>query len=131
MTSLRFIVAAFGSAVVISLVSLLWPRFTDRPSPPVLTKVRQTVQQTSIGQQASDVLGIENDGTAEPLNVEEWVAAQGNAILSNISDSAQQVVVNQVVRQIMTQVDRLTPEQKTELQHSICVPPTPQSAPAE
>lgn len=131
MTSLRFIVAAFGSAVVISLVSLLWPRFTDRPSPPVLTKVRQTVQQTSLGQQASDVLGIENDGTAEPLNVEEWVAAQGNAILSNISDSAQQVVVNQVVRQIMTQVDRLTPEQKTELQHSICVPSTPQPAPAE
>jgi len=118
--TLRFIVVAAGSAIVISAVSLLWPRLTNKPSPPTLTKVRKTVQQTPLGKQASDVLGIEENGTAEPLDVEEWVAAQGNAILSNITETTQKVVVTQVVKQIVNQIEKLPETEKEQVQQIIC-----------
>jgi len=129
MSTIQFTVAAIGAAVGITAVSLLWPILTDKPEPEALLRVRDTVRQTELGAKASDILGVESDTEAEPLNVSEWAAAQGNAILQNVSDTAQSLVVTQVVRQILTQIEHLTPQQRAELEQAICVPPEPSATP--
>lgn len=123
MSSLQFVIASIGSALIISAVSLLWPKFTAKPVPPALTQVKNVVEQTSLGRQAAQVLGV-SDAAPTPVDLQQWAAQQGNAILGNITNSAQQVVITSVVRQIAGQIDKLSPDQKQQLQEVICASPS-------
>lgn len=120
MSALQFLISSIGATVVISLTSLLWPKFTTKPSPPVLTQVRKVVEQTPLGRQAADVLGVSDSQETAPVNVKEWAVAQGNAIVSNIEDSASRAVVSSVVRQMVGQIDKLPNDQKLQLQQILC-----------
>lgn len=120
MSALQFLFASVGAAAAISIASLLWPKFTTKPSPPALTQVRQAVEQTPLGKQAADVLGVSDNQPTAPVNIKDWAVAQGNAIVSNIAESASQVVVSQVAKQIVGQVSTLPDSQKTELRQILC-----------
>lgn len=120
MSSLQLVFASIGSALAISIASLLWPKITDKPSPAPLTQVRKLVEQTPIGKQAADVLGVSDTAPSGPINVRDWAVAQGNAIVSNIEQKASQAVMSQVVSQIVTQIDKLPDPQKQELQQVLC-----------
>lgn len=120
MSVFQFLFAAVGSAIAISITSLLWPKVTSNPSPAILTQVRHVVVQTPIGKQAADVLGVNNDQLPAPINVRDWAVSQGNAIVSNIEESASRAVASQVVKQLMGQIDTLPDNQKVELQQILC-----------
>lgn len=125
MSSLQFVVTAVFSALAIGAASLLWPKLTSKPSPKPLTEVRRLVVETPVGKEAAAVLGVSQDESTQPVDLRQWAAEQGNAILNNISNSAEQAVVSGVVKQIMGQIDKLPDNQKQELRQSLCVPPTP------
>ncbi len=124
MSALQFLFAAVGAAVAISVASLLWPKLTSKPSPAALSQVRQAVEQTPLGKQAADVLGVTDNQPTTPINVQDWAVAQGNAIVSSIAQSASQAVVSQVVKQIVGQVNTLPDSQKAELQQILCATPS-------
>lgn len=120
MSALQFLLASIGATIAISLVSLLWPKVTTNPSPAVLTQVRNVVVQTPLGKQAADVLGVSDSQSSGPINVKDWAVSEGNAIVSNIAESASQVVVSQVVKQMIGQIDKLPDNQKVELRQILC-----------
>ena len=128
MSALQFLLAAIGSAVVISVASLVWPKVTNKPRPAALTQVRNAVVQTQVGQQAAQVLGVSDEAATGPVNVRDWAVAEGNAIVNNITDSASQAVVSQVVKQMLGQIDKLPGDQKQQLQQILCAPPVASSS---
>jgi len=109
MGALQFLFASIGATIAISITSLLWPRVTNKPSPPALTQVRQVVEQTPIGKEVAQVLSA--------VNIRDWAVSEGNAILSNIEQSASNVVVSNIVKQ-------LSEAQKIELQQILCSTPS-------
>lgn len=113
MSAFQFLFAAIGSALAISISSLLWPKLTNKPSPPALTQVKHIVEQTSLGKQAADVLGVSENQVTESINISDWAVAQGNAIVLNVAQSASHAVVSQIV-------NKLTEDQKVELQQILC-----------
>lgn len=100
MSALQFVFAAIGLAIALSVSSLLWPKVTSKPMPDALVQVKHAVEQTPIGKQTADVLGVSDDQTPEPINIGDWAVAQGNAIISNITESATDAVVSSVAKQI-------------------------------
>ena len=120
MSTLQFVFAAFGAAIAISVASLLWPKLSANPEPPLLTTVRSVVQQTPLGAQAADVLGVSDAASAEPINLSDWAVSQGNAILAHIEESATKTVVSSVAKQLIGQIDALPEDQQSELRSILC-----------
>lgn len=120
MSALQSVFATVALVIGVAGASLLWPKFTNKPIPAPLAQVRSVVQQTPLGQQASQVLGESTDGHPGPVNLSEWAATQGNAIVTNIEQSASHAVVSGVVRQLIGQIDTLPQDQKAQLQQILC-----------
>ncbi|EKD87585.1 MAG: hypothetical protein ACD_36C00013G0003 [uncultured bacterium] len=109
---LQFLVALVGSGLVLSTVSLVWPKFTDQPRPPQLEKVREVVMQTPLGQQAAAYL--------EPINVSSVAGTLAEKAGSAVTEKVTQEVTSRAVSQIISQIDTLPQDQRTLLEEAIC-----------
>ena len=123
MPIIQYVAAAFGSAVVISVVSLVWPRVTAQPRPKQLTQVREMVMQTDVGKNMAQVLGVTDEGGIKPVSVGEFVAEQATVVVSNVASSAQQAVTSQVLSQLAKKFTELPKEEQEQFKALICAPP--------
>ena len=122
MPLIQFVGAAIGSAVIISIASLAWPRITTKPRPPALSKVRDIVIETKVGKEVADVLGVADETNVAPVNVGTLVASEGSTIVSNLGTAAQNAVTSKLIEQLTSQFDKLPEQQKAEFQKRICQP---------
>lgn len=119
----QFIGAALGTSVVVTLASFLWPKVTREPRPEALTKVREVVLHTQVGQNLAQVLGVTNESAAEPVNISDVVTTGTNAVVDSVTRSAQHAVTSRILDSLGKQFNDLPEEEKASFRAQICVPP--------
>lgn len=122
MALLQYIGVALGSAVMLSFVSLIWPKVTVEPRPKQLTQVRNIVIQTPVGKEAARVLGVSDESNIEPASIGELVAQQANMAVTTVQKSAQRAVTSRLITQLAAQFEQLPKDQQQEFQELICEP---------
>ena len=123
MPLIQYAAAAIGSAIVISIASLVWPKVTAQPRPKQLTQVREIVMKTQVGQNAAQVLGVTDEASVKPMSVGQFVQEQANVVVTNVADSAQHAVTSQVLLQLAKKFNELPKNEQEQFKSLICVPP--------
>lgn len=124
MQMFRIIGAVVGGALVVSVMSIVWPRFSADPRPEVLTNVHNTVIETPLGQNLENILGVGDDAPGEPQSISAVVATGANAVVDAVAKSAQHAVTSKILESLAAQFQRLTEEEKAEFRAEICEPVT-------
>lgn len=119
----QFIGAAIGATVFVSLTSLLWPKVTSEPRPEALTRVRDVVMQTQVGQGIAQTLGVTDEVGVEPVNVADLVTTGTNAALDTVTKTAQHAVASRLLESVAKQFNELSEEEKATFRAQICQPP--------
>ncbi len=112
---LKFIFTLVAAGISVFGASLLWPRLTNQPRPPMLQEVHDTGLQTAAGQQAAQALGVSDEANITPLNGAEILAGAVGALKEAAQERAQTIMVTQLTQQ-------LSEDQKQQLQELICKP---------
>lgn len=118
----QFIGVAIGASVFVSFASLAWPKVTSQPRPEALTKVRDVVMQTQMGQGMAQVLGVTDESQVTPVNVNDVVTSGTNAVVDTVTKSAQRAVTAKLVETLSKQFNTLSEEDKHAFRAQICVP---------
>lgn len=117
---LRFLLGMIALVICVSLVSLLWSKFTIKPKPLVLAEVEKNVLSTSIGQEIANVLGV-TQNTA-PLNLQEVAVSAVNSVVTTVENKASETIAIQAINQLTKQFEKLSEIQKMQIRESICEP---------
>ena len=118
---IKYILVAIAGAAVVSVVSLLWPKFTAKPEPNALEQVRNTVLGTEIGQNAAALLGVTNDAP-HPLNLSDTVSSVAGMVTTSVEKKVSQIVSDQVAAQVIKQYQQLPEIQQEHIVEMICKP---------
>lgn len=118
---IKYILISLAGAGVVVLVSLLWPRFSNKPEPQALEQVRNTVLGTEIGQNAAALLGVTNDHP-QPLNLSDTVSSVAGMVTSSVEQKVSQIVSDQVAAQVIKQYQQLPIIQQDHVVEMICKP---------
>lgn len=119
---LKFLLGSVGLLVTVSLVSLLWPKFTVKPKPALLEEVGETVTATPVGQALAEVLGV-SSAPAAPLNLQEVATGVVNSVVTTVERRITETVTTQTINQLIKQIEKLPQEQQTQIKESICTGP--------
>lgn len=118
----KFIIVGLGSGVLVSIASLVWPRLTVQPRPAPLEKVREIVIQTEIGKNAAEILGVASPSSVTRINPSQIARTAVESVVTTVEKRAQEVVVENAVKQLSNQFNGLPQEQKQQIQSVICKP---------
>lgn len=121
---IQFVLSVVVALLATAGVSLAWPKFTNAPMPAPLTKVRDIVLQTSMGNQVANVLGTTTEARP-PVNMQELAASTASDIVSGVEQKATEVVVGQMVLQLQNQIAKLPPDQQVKIKNIMCENPSP------
>lgn len=116
---IKYILVAMVGTGVVSVASLLWPKFTTKPQPQALEVVRNTVLGTEVGQSAAELLGVA-DGGAKPLNLSDTVSSVAGVVTSSVEQKVAQIVSDQVAAQVIKQYQQLPAVQQDRVVEMIC-----------
>ena len=116
---IKYILVAIAGAVVVSVVSLLWPKFTEKPQPQALEAVRNTVLGTEIGKSTAELLGV-TDKSVQPINLSDTVSSVAGVVTSSVEQKVQQIVSDQVAAQVIKQYQQLPATQQDRVVEMIC-----------
>ena len=120
----QFIGAALGAGVMLSLTSLIWPRVTIDPRPPVLTKVHDVVLQTEVGKNAAMVLGVSDESQVHPVSLPLLVQEGATAALDGVVTTVQHNATSKLMESLAKQFEKLPADEKAAFRAEICQPAT-------
>lgn len=118
----KFIIVGLGSGIIVSAISLLWPRLTAQPRPAPLEKVHEIILGTQVGQEAAETLGVASPSAITPINPGQIARSVVETVVTTVEKRTQEVVVKNAVKQLNNQFDQLPQEQKQQIQSIICKP---------
>lgn len=116
----RFIVGLLFTGVVLSLVSIGWPRFTTSSRPEPLQKVHDAVKDTPLGRQVSQVLGVSTEENPKPIDVQSLIVQMKDWAAGKIQEKTDEVITRQAINQINQRFNRLSEKEKMILHAAIC-----------
>jgi hypothetical protein len=119
----QFIGAAVGASAMVTFASLLWPKVTNQPRPEALTRVRDVVINTQIGQGIAQVLGVTDETNVTPVNLNDVITTGTNTAINTITKSAQRAVSSQLLQSLAKQFNELPEEEKATFRAQVCEPP--------
>ena len=115
---IALVVAVFATAGG----SLLWPKITSQPRPPILEKVHDITLLTPFGQEVAQVLGVANEAEVTPLDISSLAASAATSLTAAAKKKTQQLVVKKAVEQLTAQINELPPEEQEQIRSLICAP---------
>jgi len=119
---LNFIVALVTATVVVAGGSLAWPRLTNKPRPKIVNDVKNVVMTTSIGRQTANVLGVSDETHLTQVNLGQVASGAVGQVKKAVEDRVQEIVIGNAVNQLRQEFDKLSPDQKNQIQQIICQP---------
>lgn len=119
---MNFFIALIVASLSVIGGSLVWPRLTPQPRPPVIQQIRDTVVKTSIGKQSASVLGVTDESHVQPVSVGEVVGGAIGMVERAVQQRIQTVVVKNAVNEISRQFDKLPKDEQEQIQQIICKP---------
>jgi len=114
--------SAVFSGLVVSVVSVAWPKFTGTPRPEALEKVHEIVKDTIIGKKTAQVLGVSYEKKTEPIDAGKLVNNLKDWAGQKIQDRASEIVTKQAVTQINQGFGKLSSREQEILREAICKP---------
>jgi hypothetical protein len=124
----RFIAGLLFTGVVLSLISIGWPRFTASSRPEFLQKVHDAVKDTPMGRQVSQVLGVSTEVPPKPIDVQSLLIQLKDWTAGKIQEKTDEIITRQAILQIKQRFNSLNEKEKLILQTAICQPSTPSAA---
>jgi hypothetical protein len=124
----RFIAGLLFTGVVLSVVSIGWPRVSASPRPEFLRKVNDSVKDTPVGRQVSQVLGVSSEDPPKPIDVQSLIIQLKDWTAGKIQEKTDEVITRQAVIQINQRFNSLNEKEKLILQEAICQPSSPSAA---
>lgn len=118
---LKYAVVAVLGAATLALMSLVWPKFTEKPEPQALEQIRTTVLGTEIGQSTAELLGVTQE-SVKPLNLSDAVSSVAGMVTSSVEQKVAQIVSDQVASQVVKQYQQLPSLQQDHVVEMICKP---------
>lgn len=119
---IRFVLVAAGTASVVVVVALLWPKLTSQPRPEVLQAVRDSALTTEVGQEAAKVLGVEKEENVKPININSAIASVAGTVTTAVQGKTKEIIAQQVSSQIVNQYTQLPAREQQQVQELICKP---------
>ena len=119
---LALAVGVFG--VTLSGGSLVWPKITSAPRPQLLQEVRDSVIHTAPGAVVAQVLGVTDDKTVQPVDMNALVNSAWRGIETIAQKRATTIVMSQITQQLNNQYKKLPTDQQQALRDIICKPAT-------
>jgi hypothetical protein len=116
----KFIVSLVTALVVITGVSLVWPKLTHGPLPGPLSQVRDIVLTTDIGKQAAQTLGVQNEASATPVTIGTVAGAAISSMAANVQEQAANAVTREIILQIVKKIETLAPDQQQVIHDQMC-----------
>jgi hypothetical protein len=116
----KFIISLIFAGVVLSVVSIAWPRFTTAKRPAPIKDIQSAVKDTPFGVSVSQVLGVSDEVSLRPINIADTANGLKDWMITQIQNKAEAIVVKQAVDQINTRFNALTDDQKSILKQAIC-----------
>ena len=118
----RFILAFAVGVIALGGGSLLWPRFFDAPRPKALQDVRDVVVKTSVGQNAANALGVNDEADVQKIDLGQAATQTISNVRNAVENRVRSVVITNAVNQLSSQFNKLSDEQKTSVRQAICEP---------
>lgn len=103
---MRFLMVLLFSFIVLSLLTLLWPRISPVPRPEPLGQLNSVLRRTQIGNNAASVLGVTSEASASPITVHGvWQGA-----VSGIQQKTTDLLITHLSRLIIDRFQTLSEE---------------------
>ena len=116
----KFAITALFAGIVISIISIAWPKFTGHERPVPLQYVQGVVGTTQFGQGVSSVLGISD--TDEVIDIASVTGDLKTWASSAAEQAVRSFIASRLVHQIILQYNQFPEQQKKELREFICKP---------
>lgn len=120
-SGVRFVFTLAVAVLIITAVSVAWPKFTDQKRPQALEYTYQTLGKSPLGLQIARTLHI-SEAPTEPVNVASVAGIIIDNAVTAIEKRAQTVIVTHAVTQLMGQFNKLDETQRSEIRTLICNP---------
>jgi len=121
---IRFTIASCVTAVVIIGISFLWPRFTSQNRPTLLQNVHSQLLKTQLGKETAGILGVSDEAHIRPIDLGQAASSAANSIVQVVEKRIETIIAENAVREVRSQLDRLSSDQKEQLQQILCKPPS-------
>lgn len=121
---IRFTIASCVTAVVIIGISFLWPRFTSQNRPTLLQNVHSQLLKTQLGKETEGILGVSDEAHIRPIDLGQAASSAANSIVQVVEKRIETIIAENAVREVRSQLDRLSSDQKEQLQQILCKPPS-------
>jgi hypothetical protein len=125
----KFLVTGIFSFVMVSIISIAWPKFTGLPRPEPLVRIHEIVRDTTMGKQTAMVLGVHDEKNIEPIDAKILVGQLQGWAGDAIKERATQIVTKQAVNQIGKGFESLSDREKAVLREAICKPASESATP--
>lgn len=119
-TAVKYLFAAGVSVGLVMITSLVWPKFTARPEPQPLERVRNAVLNTEVGEQAAQLLGAQSDKLGNPINLNDTISSVAGAVSSSVEEHVQKIISEQIATQVVKQYQQLPVGEQTRVTEVIC-----------
>jgi hypothetical protein len=116
----KFIVFVVIGAMTLSFVSIAWPKFSRLERPQLLTEVHNAIKETPLGKQVSQVLGVTDERSIEPIDLGIVTNDFGNYAIDTVKNKTEEIIARQAVLQLNQRFDKLGAKEKLILQEAIC-----------
>lgn len=117
-----FVVCGLGFA------SIIWPKLTRAPRPTLLAKMYDLSKNTSAGRQTADVLGVSDAKVNQPINLGDLANQAANLAVSTVETKTREIIARQAILQLVSQIDKLNPDEKQQIKDLLCQPVATKSA---
>lgn len=118
----RFIIGLIVAGATMSVVSIMWPKFSASARPQPLEELHSIVATTPLGQRLEEVLGVSDEADVEQVNIASVASSLAQSALGTLEDRARFIIVSGAVRHIASQYNDLPKDQKQQVQDLICAP---------
>jgi hypothetical protein len=119
---IKYILVALITIAGISVLSIVWPRFFKQDRPELLKQVYNLVRSTPAGNQVNDVLGVTDQIEVVPTDFKTYSLNLLSQVTNSVENQAQNLIVKQALLQLVNQYQKLTEDQKKQVQQLICQP---------
>lgn len=124
----KFVSVVGIGIIVVSLLSLLWPRITNQPRPEFLSRYRSFLLATSVGQQAATVLGVSNEASVAPFSL----TTASDSVRTVVKQRVNDVILTHAIREISKRFKELPAENQSKVLEALTTAVTePEASPSQ
>jgi hypothetical protein len=86
--------------------------------------VHSQLLKTQLGKETAGILGVSDEAHIRPIDLGQAASSAANSIVQVVEKRIETIIAENAVREVRSQLDRLSSDQKEQLQQILCKPPS-------